>query len=459
MMTADYRPLGHMRNSSGRPLAVSRQSIYITPQLEMDMNELRLEQGNEDFWLRWGWIWSALYFVMLVVPFVIGIMIGEFDANGRLQALILCLISIGWHYWWAFQYPKRLPSRNFRERPLMMLLHLLGIAVSWYFLAQISPIFFYTLFGLFGLFFYFLPLVWAIIAVTGFATVVLVTIAKLEGEVFRLTDPNNLGFLLAIVAASLFAVWIGGIIEQSTNRRELVEALQRTQAELAASERRAGQLEERQRLAHEIHDTLAQGFISIILNLEAADSLMTVQPKQKHYVDLAVRTARESLSQARRVVDDLRPDPLEQSTSLPEAIGRVAERWEQESGTAVSVNITGDPLTLSGKTDVALLRATQEALANVRKHAKADSVQITLSYMKDVVILDVQDDGVGLEAGKGEERRENRDLESGGIPTGGYGLKAMQERVEQLNGSVELESELGEGTTLMVSIPFHKEAV
>ena len=144
------------------------------------------------------------------------------------------------------------------------------------------------------------------------------------------------------------------------------------------------------------------------------------------------------------MVDDLRPEPLEKTTSLPDAISQVAERWRKESDTAVSLQVTGQPIPLNGQMDVALLRATQESLANVRKHAKATAVQITLSYMGDVVILDVQDDGVGI---------QDATIETSESMAGGYGLEAMRERVEALGGSVELESDEGDGTTLMVSLP------
>ncbi len=207
-------------------------------------------------------------------------------------------------------------------------------------------------------------------------------------------------------------------------------------------------MEERQRLAHEIHDTLAQGFTSIVLHLEAAEQALPDDPKtvQKH-LDRARTTARDSLDQARRVVQDLRPNSLEQH-SLQEAIERTAVRWSSETDIHINLTTTGDPVPLPPEIEVTLLRATQEALNNIRKHAQASHVNLTLSYMGDVVILDVQDNGVGLNGAW-----PVTEAVSPSPLSGGYGLQIMRERTAQFGGSVALESEPGEGTTLVVSIP------
>src|SRR5690606_17639664 len=128
---------------------------------------------------------------------------------------------------------------------------------------------------------------------------------------------------------------------QSADRRELIEQLEATRAELAAAERREGILQERARLAREIHDTLAQGFISIITHLEASEqNLADNVPQSRHHLTQAKEMARRGLSQARRVIQDLRPEVLEQS-SLPEAITRVVQGWTQQSGIQAQATITG----------------------------------------------------------------------------------------------------------------------
>jgi signal transduction histidine kinase len=203
-------------------------------------------------------------------------------------------------------------------------------------------------------------------------------------------------------------------------------------------------LQERQRLAREIHDTLAQGFTSIVMHLEAAEQgIPTALQTTQHHLTQARQTARESLGQARRVVDDLRPELLE-SRPLDEALGRVAHNWSMQSGIPAALQVTGAAQKLHPQVEVTLLRATQEALNNIRKHARAERVAVTLSYLDDMVILDVQDDGRGFVAAAGAEET---------AVSSGFGLVAMRERVEQLGGELVIESEPDEGATLMVSIP------
>ena len=202
----------------------------------------------------------------------------------------------------------------------------------------------------------------------------------------------------------------------------------------------AAVLDERQRLAREIHDTLAQGFTSIVMHLEAAEG---APPEDRatlqQHLDQARQMAREGLVEARRLVWAMRPEILEHAL-LPQAIERVVEQWAGASQIEARARITGEACPLPAGVEVALLRAVQEALANVRKHALANRVSVTLSYMGDLVVLDVQDDGAGF------------DPELAGT-TGAFGLAAMRERVEQLGGTLVVESMPGAGTTLAVEIP------
>ncbi len=216
---------------------------------------------------------------------------------------------------------------------------------------------------------------------------------------------------------------------------------------LVEQAQQAGVSSERQRLAHEIHDTLAQGFTSIVMNLEAAEGMLpssTTSPVQE-YIDQARSIARESLTEARRLMWALRPQSLERS-SLAEALARLAERWAAECGAAASTTVNGTPHPLTPEIEVTLLRVAQEALNNCRKYARATHVMITLSYMNNLVALNVQDDGVGFDPA---QLRPDANDQS----TGGYGLMGMRERVEQLRGTLLVESAPGEGSTLMVAIP------
>lgn len=225
-------------------------------------------------------------------------------------------------------------------------------------------------------------------------------------------------------------------------RRQTIAALEAARRELAAAERAAGVLEERQRLARDIHDTLAQSFTSIVMHLEAAEPQLEMVSDSAHrHVGQARQSARDGLAEARRLVWALRPEALDQA-SLPEALERLAGRWSKASGVAATATITGTPRPLPAEVEVTLLRVAQEALANVRKHARATMVTLTLSFMDDALLLDVQDDGVGFVSGVPATVRGD----------GGFGLTGMRERVARLGGSVSVESAPGEGTTVVVEL-------
>ncbi|MDP8948119.1 MAG: TIGR04086 family membrane protein [Actinomycetota bacterium] len=224
---------------------------------------------------------------------------------------------------------------------------------------------------------------------------------------------------------------------------------------LVEAARRAGQqagiLLERQRLAREIHDTLAQSLIGIITNLTAVESSRDAGDDATfvHHLEDAKRIGRESLSETRRLVWALRPESLDRRT-LPEALDELARVWTRETGTEASVFATGTSQPLLPETEVALLRVTQEALSNVRKHARAARVNITLSYMDDRIVLDVMDDGVGFDPAQLKTSMEARD-------GSGFGLTAMRERVEELGGALIVESTPGEGTTIAIELPVTAE--
>jgi signal transduction histidine kinase len=250
--------------------------------------------------------------------------------------------------------------------------------------------------------------------------------------------------LVGLGVLTLIILSLRAITEQSHRRQQLLEALEATREELARSERRAGVLEERQRLAGEIHDTLAQAFTSIVMRLEAAQAGLGSGSKEvTGHLEQGLRTAREALGEARRLVWSLRPESLERG-SLAEALRRATDQLAHQTGLAARTVVTGEARRLPAPLEITLLRAAQEALANVRRHAQARHVTVTLSYMEDVALLDVCDDGVGFDPG--------------GLPTapgrqGGLGLVAMRERVEALGGALTLESAPDRGSTLVVELP------
>ncbi|MET8349791.1 MULTISPECIES: sensor histidine kinase [unclassified Micromonospora] len=230
-----------------------------------------------------------------------------------------------------------------------------------------------------------------------------------------------------------------------TNRR-LAETMRENDglhAQLLTQAREAGVTDERQRMAREIHDTLAQGLTGIITQLEAAGVARDRHADWQRHVSGAITLARESLTEARRSVRAVRPEALE-GTRLPEALAELTERWSTINEIRAEVNVTGDARPLHPEVEVTLLRTGQEALANVGRHARATRVGLTLSYMGDVVTLDVRDDGVGFAVD---------DLTDLGRPDGGYGLTVMRQRVARVGGELAVESEPGVGTAVSASVP------
>ncbi len=204
---------------------------------------------------------------------------------------------------------------------------------------------------------------------------------------------------------------------------------------------RTGAEAERARLAREIHDTLAQGFAGIITQLQAAEQAPDDAARRGH-TEAAIGLARDGLAEARRSVAALRPPALD-DTRLPEAIDAVARRWAARTGIPVDVRLEGGIHGLRTDVEVALLRTTQEALANVERHAAASHVHVVLRGDGDRVRLEVRDDGHGFDP-------------SGTVPAdpdGGFGLISMRERVEALAGRLDIESRQGRGTAVRAEVP------
>ncbi|HEY9377190.1 MAG TPA: sensor histidine kinase, partial [Jiangellaceae bacterium] len=231
-----------------------------------------------------------------------------------------------------------------------------------------------------------------------------------------------------------------GIIERAERRAVLIDELEHTRAELATTEHARGVLAERERLSREIHDTLAQGFTSILTLSQAAE--VTVPPDAtaaREHLALIEKTAREGLTEARALVEAAGPADL-LDASLAEAVERVVARFGEETGLPAKVTVSGRPRSLPANSEVVLLRATQEALANVRKHAAATAVRVTLTFPPDgpgSATLEVTDDGRGFD------------------PTSatGYGLRGMRSRVEQVGGTLKIASGQGVGSSIRVLVP------
>ncbi len=248
--------------------------------------------------------------------------------------------------------------------------------------------------------------------------------------------------LLAVAVAGVafsvaFGTWIMRIISQSAERAELIAQLDQTRAELAEANREAGVLAERERLACEIHDTIAQGFTSIVMLVQAAEAVIESDPAQaRKQLGLADRTARENLAEARALVAGLTPTALASAT-LSDALMRLTDQAGQELGISARYSVTGQPASLGTGTEVVLLRVCQEALSNVRKHAKAGSVRVRLRYQGDGARLEIADEGIGFDSALVSE---------------GFGLRGMRARVAEVGGKLTVRSTHGEGTTVIAEV-------
>lgn len=202
-------------------------------------------------------------------------------------------------------------------------------------------------------------------------------------------------------------------------------------------------MEERNRLAREIHDTIAQGLTGIVLQLEAADQLMESNPERARMrVQKATALARNSLQEARRSVWNLRPSPLEDK-KLVDAIRQELDRLAEEASWKTDFRLVGEAPALPGEIENGLYRIVQEVLNNVRKHAEASRVELSLSFDGDTIKLRIMDNGVGFDPAT---------VHSASVD-GGFGLLGLQERARLLGGSLKIESARGQGTIMEIDVP------
>lgn len=245
--------------------------------------------------------------------------------------------------------------------------------------------------------------------------------------------------LALLIISTIIGTFISSIIKQSTDRQRLIDDLTRSRANLMRVEREAGRLTERQRIARDIHDTLAQHFTSIIMHLSAAKHSNPEAIQSE--VQQAENAAREGLGEIRRIVWDMQPEQIEKA-SLIEAVEELAARWSAENSVQVKMAVTGSPRSITSSAETALLRISQEAMQNINKHAQAKNVNITFSFMENIFVMDISDDGLGFEPSKIKN---------------GFGMKTMRDRAKELNGTLTIESERGTGTAIAVSIPISEE--
>jgi signal transduction histidine kinase len=401
---------------------------------------------------REGPVLAAIPYVLLAISSILTVIVRGGLGTATLLDLALAGLAALWMLWMVTLHP------TWTTRTAPMAVYFAGLLALMMFMVVRAPWFGFFAWSGYLYVYRLLKGGWRI---AGLA-VVAVVVATSQNGGFPRSGTAALTTYMILIAINVLLIgvlsWFGWIGSEQHARRkqalaDLAQANSRLEAalqenaglhaQLLTQAREAGVLDERQRLARDIHDTLAQGFTGIIAQLEAAKQAPAQSDQWQEHVDRAQGLARESLAEARRSVQALRPEPLEEGR-LPEAISAMAQRWAQNSAVGLTVETTGEPRPLLAEIEVTLYRIAQESLTNVAKHARASRVGVTLSYLDDVVLLDVRDDGVGFSA----ESSNGRPGEGQG-----FGLSAMRQRVRQVAGTLEIESAPGEGTAICASVP------
>jgi signal transduction histidine kinase len=239
-------------------------------------------------------------------------------------------------------------------------------------------------------------------------------------------------WLLGITGSTLMVVMIWVVVLGRRLQEQIAIGRQKW--------RRGAVLEERNRIARELHDTLEQELAGITMQLDlAADCFQQAPRVAQQALETARDMSRHSMVEARRSVWDLRCQLLENG-DLVSALAQIVEPLVPRERTKVSFKIQGSPVRLAGPVEMNLLRIGQEAVANAVKHGDARQVSIELSYALESVCLTIADDGQGFAAG----------LPS---PTGHFGLLDMRERAQSMGSHLRVESEPGRGTRITVEVP------
>ncbi len=325
---------------------------------------------------------------------------------------------------------------------------LLGLTLLWVGLVWLSPDFVWVAFALWLLSVHLMSFGLAI----GYSVVVLAVVIGVQ--LVAGTHPAGailgpaIGCLVGLAASRGEQL----LAREALHRQHLVDRLLAAQAEMVAlhddltrTQRESGALAERTRLSRDIHDTLAQGFSSILLLARAG--LGSTDPARLHTLLQQIeQTAGENLAESRRVVGALTPSVLE-GAGLSAALSRLVDRMPSQTGMDVRLTADGPQVPLATAQEVALLRVAQSALANVRQHSQAHTVVVTLTTAPEQVRLDVADDGVGFDVPSWEQASFPP------VDGGGYGLRSMRERLRELGGDLSIESAPGEGTVLGAHLP------
>lgn len=262
------------------------------------------------------------------------------------------------------------------------------------------------------------------------------SVLRQDGWTVEFFTETLVSTVLVVAVGALIGLWAHSVVGQSAERARLITELEETQAELSEAHKRQGAADERERMAREIHDTLAQGFASIIVLAEAARAGLGSDPARSAQQLRSIEsTARENLAEARELVGPPQRPGQAAAGSVAQTLRRTLDRFAEDTGLTVDAELAD--LECDQQTRIALLRCTQESLANVRKHARASTVGVVLARQQYGVELEITDDGTGFV------------VES----SSGFGLDGMRKRLAELGGRLTVTSSVGDGTRVLALIP------
>ncbi|MGO2470303.1 MAG: sensor histidine kinase [Microbacterium gubbeenense] len=374
------------------------------------------------------------------------IAIGVIRAAGDGVALPAAIISgvaiLAWHTAGTI-----LPSKNRARRAVVW--WLIGFAVIWIAAVAVSAEFIWLAFLLWLLAGHLLPLRWGLVFAVVVLAVVIVAPILHHGAT---SYANVFGPLIGGIFAFGISRGYLQLLRDGAERERLVASLSRAQREmaelqdeLALAQRQSGATAERTRISRDIHDTVAQALSSIRL-LAHAGAARSEDEGAARTLEQVESLAGDSLADVRRIVAALAPAELEDD-ALAAALGRMLDRARDEAGLAAELHVDQSLPMLPTEVEVALLRTAQSALANVRLHAQATRVVMSLIDAEDSVRLDITDDGVGFDMAEWERAPD--------AASASYGLRFMRSRLRELGGGLDIESAPGEGTAVSVHLPLH----
>jgi signal transduction histidine kinase len=388
------------------------------------------DHALEEMWRRQQVVWHALFAALLVVAGVVVLLEPSTTRGPQLACLVAMAVA---YVVWGVRGLARQGTAGLVYVLVVWALFLLLVGLDAEGEAWLLT---------FAVF----PQTWAMVPRRTAVVVVVAGIAVFTGlRVWQVsTTDEGLGGLfvasLIMLALSLaMGLFVDRLVTEAESRSQALRELRLAQADLAAAERAQGVSAERERMSREIHDTLAQGFTSVLTLARATESALERGDLDavRERLRLIERTAADNLTEARLIVAETTPGHL-QSRSLAQALQRLVDAVTEGTGLPAGLEVEGDPAPLPAACEVVLLRTAQEGLANARRHARASRVVLRLSYLADVVSLEIADDGMGFDA---DARRP------------GYGLDGATARAGEVGGRLEVTSAPGAGTVLRVEVP------